>query len=85
MKGIPQGSILDPLLLNIFKNKLHKLSESTTRSTYADDTQIFYAGNDVVINCDLQRVDQWLDKNSMKRHPSKKVIVLDRHVIDIAW
>lgn len=63
LKGIPEGSILGPLLLNIFKNKLHKLTESTTTSTYADETQIFYAGNDVVINCDLQRVDQWLDKN----------------------
>lgn len=84
MKGIPQGSILGPLLLNIFKNKFYKLSESTTTFSYAEDTQIFYAGNDVVINCDLQRVDQWLNKNSMKRHPSKKAIVLDCHVIDIA-
>lgn len=62
MKAIPQGSILGPLLLNIFKNKLHKLTESTTTSTYADDTQIFHAGNDVVeveqaINSDLQSVD----------------------------
>lgn len=62
MKAIPQGSILGPLLLNIFKNKLQKLTESTTTSTYADDTQIFHAGNDVVeveqaINSDLQSVD----------------------------
>ena len=62
-----------------------QIAQTATTSTYADDTQIFYGRIDVVINCDLRRVDQWLDKNSMKRHPSKKVIVLDRHVIDIAW
>ena len=57
-------------------NDLHEVPRNTTLSTYADDTQIFYAGNNEVeleqaINTDLKRVDEWFDKNKMQRNPSK--------------
>ena len=52
-------------------NDLHHETENISLSTYADDTQIFYAGNDTVdveqaINSDLRRVDNWFDKNLMQ-------------------
>ena len=45
-------------------------------SSYADDTQIFFAHNDYrevesAINSDLQLVDKWYDENGLKRHNSK--------------
>ena len=52
-------------------NDLHEVPKNTTLSTYADDTQIFYAGNNEVeleqaISTDLKRVDEWFDKNKMQ-------------------
>jgi len=45
--GIPQGSILGPLLFNIFMNDLAYVVKQSKLSAYADDTQIFYADKDL--------------------------------------
>ena len=50
-----------PLLFNIFINDLPHVIDFTILSTYADDTQIFYAGDNVTdveqaINSDLVKL-----------------------------
>ena len=61
-RGIAQGSILRPLIFNIFINDLLFIVKRCKLSSYADDTQIFFAPNDYrevesSINSDLELVD----------------------------
>ena len=57
-------------------NDLSYVIKKCTLSTYADDTQIFYADNQLskveeTINNDLISADIWFARNGMQRNSSK--------------
>ena len=76
VSGVPQGSILGPLLFVLFINDLPSgLSKDTQIRLYADDTKIWRAidsNNDIInLQSDIDILNTWAYKNLMKFHPDK--------------
>uniref|UniRef100_A0A1A8B2B9 Helentron 4 helitron-like transposon replicase/helicase/endonuclease n=1 Tax=Nothobranchius furzeri TaxID=105023 RepID=A0A1A8B2B9_NOTFU len=45
--GVPQGSVLGPALFNIYINDIFQVCKTLKMILIADDTNLFYAGNDL--------------------------------------
>ena len=78
--GVPQDSILGPLLFLLYINDLPDCLHNTTPCLYAD-TQIFASSNDYAelidsLNFDLNNISQWLAKNKLQHHPTKTEVMI---------
>ena len=68
--GVPQGSIIGPLLFILFYNDFPFCLKHSEVIIYADDTVIFVPGKDVTIietrlSADMKRINEWCLKNEL--------------------
>lgn len=85
--GVPQGSLLSPILFNIFVSDIPSNPACTTLAQYADDTAILYRSRSAkIITKRLQEaadsIEEWLTKWRIEVNPEKSsAIILTRRRI----
>ena len=80
ISGVPQGSILGPLLFVLFINDMHSVvTPGTNIALYADDTKIWRhissEADSEILNRDILALSNWASENYMKFHPKKCKVV----------
>ena len=83
LHGVPQGSVLGPILFLIYINDLHKCIKYSTTYHFADDTNLLNISKDYKslqrkVNYDLFSLHKWLTANKISLNNGKTELIYFR-------
>ena len=80
--GVPQGSILGPVLFTIYVNDLLSVPKRCISASYVDDCKLYLSFSPAnlstsifALNEDLMRISQWCCKNFLLINPDKTKVL----------
>ena len=83
--GVPQGSVLGPLLFIIYTNDLPNCLNITKAILFADDTPVYMTANNMkhlytIVNHELDNLTDWFRANKLSLNISKSNYMLFSHL-----
>ena len=88
LAGVPQGSILGPILFNIFFNDMHNIFDKCSLNNYADDNTLDDHASSIPmlvdsLEKDSQKAIDWFKSNQMIANSDKfKAIIITKNGSD---